>query len=382
MYRTYILSPEHYASKWPASSDTNIKNDRNLVNQTAVAYADAQDGPAKEALCLQLIQYFHGYLLKFVTMVVNGTIPSAKSAAGKDALNFLEGFRKKNATQQDLMSSCRTLHLAFKSMSTEDIYDIMVDCFLRALNYYDPHYTVKVQQICEIIKLEYRDQQEFTTEAVSESVGFDANRCLRMLVRNKYLVSVKGARKKIRGYTRGPAWPPSPKFLSVRTFGFTNFVRRWFKFYLDEYIQNAMRTFEIRQNANILQLEHRASLDSNSDSAGALLAMPNANGNFTDSKGVSWDADTDLMHLQLDVSAMTDAWVRETSDRLFRKLTPRERKLLQLVYRFDFNWVQLGEVFNCTDETVHTRFVSLIEYLRARAGVTPGVVEDPTLSPE
>jgi len=41
--------------------------------------------------------------------------------------------RGSNPDQAVLSKTCHTLHLAFKTMTTDDIYDAMVMCFLRGL---------------------------------------------------------------------------------------------------------------------------------------------------------------------------------------------------------------------------------------------------------
>jgi len=52
-------------------------------------------------------------------------------------------------------------------MTTDDIYDAMVMCFLRACRRYDPLYTDKVRQVCEVLDGETFCQQ-FTADAVHQ----------------------------------------------------------------------------------------------------------------------------------------------------------------------------------------------------------------------
>jgi hypothetical protein len=41
------------------------------------------------------------------------------------------------------------LHLAFKGQTTEDIYDTMVFCFMKAARQYDPYYADKTRKVCK-----------------------------------------------------------------------------------------------------------------------------------------------------------------------------------------------------------------------------------------
>jgi len=375
--QSFTLSPNHYAANWPTLGDTKVKNDRDVINALAIEYAVMPDSQKKEDLFLELIRYFHGYLMKFVTMVVRGTIPSMKSAAGKDAMAFLNQIHDKTLGTdiEAYMKTCRMLHLAFKEMTSDDVYDVMAECFMRATRKYDPLYTKKVSQLCKVINGKYRFRKDFTTDDLSASVGFNTSRILRMLVGKHYLASIHGPRKKVLGYTRGPEWPPDKKFLSASPIGFTYYVRRWFKMYLEEYVERTMDTIEAR--GDIMQLEHRTA---NGDSTGGVdgqfdMALPHADGNYTDYDGARWLVDTALMSRNLDLSDMTDEWVRHTNDRLFRKLTSMERKLLQLVYRYELPWQEAGTVLNITGEWTKKKFLEILRYLRGRAGTIEQPVE-------
>jgi hypothetical protein len=246
----------------------------------------------------------------------------------------------------------------------------VVTCFVRATRHYDPYYTRKVRKVYEVLNDQFAGEQEFTAESISEAVDFDALRCLRMLVRKQFLTSIYDKkRKKVRAYSRGPAWPPSQKFLTENAIGFTYFVRRWFRDYLSYWIQGEMDVLENRHD--FMQLDNIASAGSGVTNPGEVTNMgtPHTDGNITDDRGVAWAADTTLLNHQFDLSEMTDEWVRETSDRLFRKLEPKERLLLQMLYRYDKTFLEVGEVLGCTGETVSVKHDSIMNYLQARAGM-------------
>jgi len=69
MYRRKtLLAPSHYAAKW-AIPDIDQRNDLRQVNLLGYAYATMADGPDKEAKLLQILEHFHGYLMKYLAMV-------------------------------------------------------------------------------------------------------------------------------------------------------------------------------------------------------------------------------------------------------------------------------------------------------------------------
>ncbi|WP_263381252.1 hypothetical protein [Granulicella arctica] len=70
-------------------------------------------------------------------------------------------------------STCKMLHLAFKGDITEDIYDTLVFCFVRAARHFDPHYAEKVKEICEVIP---ELSKQFTVAELEARVGFDCGR--------------------------------------------------------------------------------------------------------------------------------------------------------------------------------------------------------------
>ena len=364
MHRSFTVSEAHYAYQWRIPSDSNL-HDHKKVNQLAIEYATAEDGPHKESLFLQLVECFHGYLIKYVNMVINGHLPSQRTSAGKDAAQFLKTLLPKGrpVTQTTLLNACRTLHLAFKQLSTDDVYDVMVLCFLRTISRYDPHYADKVRLVCEEIDGYFETHAHCTVEAISGAVGFDALSCLRLLVRKQYLVSVQGSKKKVVGYKRGTEWPPPPSFFEAGPVGFTYFAQMWFRYYLNDYITQAMGELEAQDC--VLQLDGRVVGTGDNPSGDRLI--PSARGAFTNREGTTWAADTTLMHGQLDVSVMTDAWTRETDDKLFKTLLPEERKMLQMVFRDEQSWVDLAIVMNCTPQWAKARFNEIMCYLHNRS---------------
>jgi hypothetical protein len=370
-FRSANLSSLHYAHDWETASSETL-NDVKTVNLLAIDYASLPDGPVKEEKCLAIVRCFHGYLMKYLNMIVRGHLPSLKTPAGKDASKMLSTLvpRGEQAGRENLLKACRMLHLAFKQQSADDIYDTLVMCLMRAIRKYDPHYTNKVRKICETIDQRYPkgkrgDNSTITEPAVTSAVGLDSLSYLRMLVRRGHLVSVAGPKKKVVGYKRTKKWPPPAEFFESGPVGFVYFLPMYFRYYLHEYISRAMDSIESTEH--VLQLDHRAFTEDNPRDAG----LPHAEGAFVDSSGSSWAADLTLVNLPLDVSVMNEAWVQSTNDRLFRKLTVQERYLLFLHYVKEYKWVEVAAVLECDTQTAKKKFDDIMTYLRGRAAAKP-----------
>lgn len=363
MVRNTTLTAAHYAAKWTIPSD-NALNDTKAINGLAIRYAQMAESPAKQDIFLQLVRSFHGYLMKYTNMVIRGQMPAMGTRAYKDATGMLKTLMPKGMpiNHTNLSASCRMLHLAFKQFSTDDVYDVMVLCFLRATRRYDPEYTVKVQQVCEAINANFSNKL-FTPEAVTESVGFDSTGCLRLLVRKGYLVASHGAKKKVLGYQRGQAWPPPESFFQSGPIGFTYFIQMWFRYYLKEHISEAMGAIETQ--GNMLQLKSEGKM--HDPGTFGYSNLPSSDGKFTDRNGVRWSADISLLHSQQDVSEMTDSWVQNTTDPLFSRLSPRQRYLLQMIFLKEYNWVQIAALLGCSAATARHQYQEVLEYLQNRA---------------
>ena len=72
MFRSTSLTPSHYAGKWAIPAEDQ-RIDLAVTNKLAIAYSVDPDSPEKEAKLLQLLENFHGYLMKYLVMIVWGT---------------------------------------------------------------------------------------------------------------------------------------------------------------------------------------------------------------------------------------------------------------------------------------------------------------------
>ncbi len=202
---------------------------------------------------LVALEGFHSYLMKYLRMVVRGTIPASGSYAGKDAKEFLRTLapRGSEPCPELTEATCRSLHLAFKGQTSEDNYDTLVFCFVKAARRYDPHYAEKTKQVCEIGGLIGMEGRLFSVEEVEARVGFACSGILRALARKGFLASIVG-KKKLIGYKLGQKWPAPVKYFRSGPIGFTYMLQMWFRYYLKEHVESQI--FGIESDGGMLQL--------------------------------------------------------------------------------------------------------------------------------
>lgn len=375
MFRASNLSSEHFASSWTIPTKEEFRNYEE-TNILGIKYATLPDGLAKEELMLELTQCFHGYLTKYLQMIVKGHLPAVNSSAGMEAIKFLHLLSPGNRTGRSSSiygEICRTLHLAFKQSTTDDVYDSLLMCLMRAVKKYDPLYVEKLRKVCEIIDIKCKGKRrigtapEFSSVEISVKIGADANSYLRKLVKRGHLLSVANAKKKVIGYRRDVEnWPPAPVLFKNGPVGFTYAVQTYFRFYLHEYITRQMRHIESKEG--MLQLDHRSMGDTTQGIIGD-PGIPHSDGAFTDTDGRSWAADTRLMNLPLDISVMDEKWVKSTEDRLFHRLDKSERNLLYLIYVKEFSIAQIACIMGQDPKTIRIKRDDIMSYLKGHAAI-------------
>ena len=146
--------------------------------------------PAKQDLLLELCQCFHPYLMKYLVMICRGHVPiigvgRERSCISKDVVPFLMYFLPKGKKLDRVSASIivRHLHLAFKGLETEEVYNILMEQLVRAINQYDPTYPEKVKWIVEIINNGLSKRAQFTVADVNIYLDIDCGRYIRMLCR-------------------------------------------------------------------------------------------------------------------------------------------------------------------------------------------------------
>jgi hypothetical protein len=232
MYRSTLLKSTHYAGQWVVP-EKDQRNDLQVVNLLGYAYATSPDGPEKEAKLLQVLEHFHGYLMKYLCMIVRGTVPPAGTYAGRDSKELLRFLAKKGVPPSKELTdrTCKNLHLAFKQQSTEEIYDTLVFCFMTAARKYDPYYADKTRTVCEVVS---DLPSEFNRELLEARVGFDCLGLLRSLVGKGFLAS-HIVKKKVMGYSRGAKWPAPASYFQSGPIGFVYMLQIWFRYYFKEH---------------------------------------------------------------------------------------------------------------------------------------------------
>jgi hypothetical protein len=192
MKKLCTLASSHYASDWNMEDAVRPLED---VNEVGRRYATLPDGEKKKSALTELCQCFHPYLMKYLVMICRGHVPikgigSQALRVNKDVIPFIKFFLPKGTpvNKQTMMVAVRHVHLAFKAMETEEVYDALMEQLIRAIHKYDPHYTDKVREVAGVIDNAFLSKQKYFTVAdVNRYLEFDSNRYIRMLCRVGFL---------------------------------------------------------------------------------------------------------------------------------------------------------------------------------------------------
>jgi len=71
--RNITLPADHYASKWNAQ----VHHTPSALTEMGKSFARLPEGEEKQQKLLEICQAFHGYLTKYMGMIVQATCPSA-----------------------------------------------------------------------------------------------------------------------------------------------------------------------------------------------------------------------------------------------------------------------------------------------------------------
>jgi len=120
-----------------------------------------------------------------------GACSDLEGQINHDARGFIRYFLPKGvkADRGSIQKAIRHLHLAFKGMETEEIYDVLMEHLLAAAAKYDPHYTDKIKQVVGVIEHALSGIAEFFAADVDRHLQFNCHRHLRLLCRRGFLVS-------------------------------------------------------------------------------------------------------------------------------------------------------------------------------------------------
>ena len=189
--KTTVLSSEHYAAAWPIDDIYPLEE----TNALGLRYALLAEGEEKQQALLDLCRRFHPHLMKYLFLICRGHVSKWEGKVNKDLKRFLRYFlpRGARASAANLGKAARHLHLSFKGMETEEIYDVLMEQFLRAAAKYDPHYVEKLQRVVEEVKRALRQFGGFRSADLNRHLEFDGSRYLRLLCRRGFLFSERKA---------------------------------------------------------------------------------------------------------------------------------------------------------------------------------------------
>jgi hypothetical protein len=275
------------------------------------------------------------------------------------ALPFIRYFLPRNEilNKVTLSKVVRYFHLAFKDMEVEEVYDVLMEHLIAAVNGYDPNYKAKVKLAVEAINHELPKQKQFSAADVNRHLDFDCARHLRLLARAYFLQKVPGrAEKGLPEYRRLAAWPPPADFFGGTPIGAAYYIQKWFRYGLQGWITKRMRELESKEGVYSLEGWQQFRVDHAASDAGADFFHVNSYpGGLGDRKGSAVESDGSMLSKPVDVSEMDLDWVQETNDVMFGDLSKADRMLLYLVYTRSMGMAEVGENLGSDIEEVRRR---------------------------
>jgi|GEM_PF-2066192 len=358
------LPHSHYAAKWPADS---IRTTQEVTNM-GLAYHVLPECDEKGQKLLEILQCFHGYLTKYMGMILMGHISFRAGTVNKDTELMLRCFVPKGKTinRATLGQACRTLHLAFKGMDQGEVYDVLMMQMVRAINGWDPKYHEKIQAVVKFLDEKFEYERFVSREVVDKNLGLDCTRYVRVLVKRGYLVEA-GTKGVLPG-VQPAAWPPPEEFLQpTKPVGLVYYATKWSRYYLTDWI--IWRMGELESREGVLQLDHRSNATPKPPRSGENVwdpAIPHADGDFTiATSGKSVAADVSMKHLPLDVGIMDFDWVLNKSDGFFGNLSVKDRQLLYCFFAREMDWDSISSQHGEYDQgEFHDQILSALNELR------------------
>jgi hypothetical protein len=198
-------------------------------------------------------------------------------------------------------------------METEEIYDILTEQLVAAINGYDPDYKVKVRQTVEVINRELpQPKRRFSVAEVQRYVEFDCHKHVRLLCRRGFLEVVPGREEEEGARLQRHNWPPPAGFFEGdgSAIGLAYYLQKWFQYNLQDWI--AKRSRELESKEGVYSLEgwnaRETEFADKTASAGGvsdelfLDRLVSSEGNYRTTNGEILAVDLGMLNKPLDVS--------------------------------------------------------------------------------
>jgi hypothetical protein len=160
--------------------------------------------------------------------LVTGAIQALSTRTSNRSFLFLT--QGQTGNYGNLSKVVRHLHLAFKGMETEEVYDVLMEQLLGAIKGYDPEYKAKVKLVVGIIDNEFKKRKQFTAVELNRHLDIDCNKYLKLLCRLGFLR--KEGTEKVAACSRAAAWPPPAEFFKGSPIGLAYNLQKWLRFNL------------------------------------------------------------------------------------------------------------------------------------------------------
>jgi hypothetical protein len=179
--RVVTRSAGHYAANWKTEGVIKPLCEINELGARYVATRDPE-------LLLEICQCFHPYLMKYLVMICRGHVPivgigKQKARINKEVKNFVKYFlpRGEKLNSTGIRKVIKHFHLAFKGMETDEVYDVLMEQLIAAVDKYDPTYKDNVKQVVGVINRELSKSSKILVIDANRHLEFDRDRYVRVL---------------------------------------------------------------------------------------------------------------------------------------------------------------------------------------------------------
>lgn len=191
-------------------------------------------------------------------------------------------------------------------METEEVYDVLMEKLIAAINGYDPTHKDKIKLVADTIRHELSKRKQFTAAHVGHYLEFDCSKHLRLLCRVGFLQSVPRGEGEA-ALARTASWPPPAKFFQGDVIGLAYYLQKWFRFHLQDWINRRMRELESKDGVYSLEdwntTRARFSGEDAVDEGSFLEQVVNADGDYRNTDGTFLSADVGMMRKPLSIPA-------------------------------------------------------------------------------